>query len=93
MPLWVIYHTPTAFNASGAKRALVESITNYYVSKVGLPAFYVVVQFVEQDPETSYFVGGQPASELPKPHIRLSIEHIAAALPNQDAAYVLCLPC
>ncbi|KAF9631926.1 Tautomerase [Lasiodiplodia theobromae] len=82
MPLWLFFHPPGAFTDDESKRALSEDVTKIYTS-IGLPAFYVVVQFIEL-PRNKVWVGGK----LPeKPFIRVVIEHIAVRLPDEDDAY------
>ncbi|KAM5343959.1 hypothetical protein ACJ41O_012496 [Fusarium nematophilum] len=80
MPLWIIYHPPEVFYEEGSKAALSAGITNIYTS-AGLPAFYVVVQFV-CIPGASVFVGGTPRSH--KPFIRITVDHMAIHA-NEDA--------
>ncbi|KAE8141912.1 putative oxalocrotonate tautomerase [Aspergillus pseudotamarii] len=85
MPLWQIYHPPGTFTTSTEKAAFAQAITENYTS-VGLPAFYVVVQFHQLDP-TNVFVGGHPRPETARPFVRIVIAHIAIRLPDTDAAY------
>ncbi|KAK3358012.1 putative oxalocrotonate tautomerase [Lasiosphaeria hispida] len=76
MPLWLIYHPEGTFT-SDAKEALAAEITSIYTA-VGLPAFYVVINFISL-PNSSIFVGGRnPPPE--KPFIRFSVDHIAVHL-------------
>lgn len=79
MPLWLIYHPPTAFTSPSTKRALAQEITKIYTG-VGLPAFYVNVLFRPVEP-SSYFIGGE---ERPgaggKDFIRVTVQHIARTL-------------
>ncbi|KAJ5768962.1 hypothetical protein N7520_003521 [Penicillium odoratum] len=83
MPLWQIYHPPGTFEDNVSKQALATDITKMYTG-IGLPAFYVVVQFIQlQDSEL--WVGGTPRTE--KPFIRVVITQIAVRLPDDDAAY------
>jgi Putative oxalocrotonate tautomerase enzyme len=74
MPLWVIYHPEGTFATTESKQALSKSITTIYTS-VGLPPFYVVVEFVAL-PNSNIFVGGEnpPPS---KPFVRIVVDHIA----------------
>jgi len=87
MPLWLVYHTPETFSTPESKQALAEDVTKIYTS-VGLPAFYVVVNFVSI-PNGSIFVGGKPSgSTTGKPFVRIAIDHIAVHQngdPNQYA--------
>ncbi len=74
MPLWLIFHPEGTFTTPESKQALVNDITPIYTS-AGLPAFYVIVNFIVL-PRTSIFVGGRnPTPE--KPFIRFMIDHIA----------------
>lgn len=70
MPLWSVYH-PTATYTAQDKRDFATDITHYY-TRIGLPKFYVVVQFHEIDPE-SFLVGGEPTGSS----VRIVIDHIA----------------
>ena len=85
MPLWLIFHPEGTFTTTASKQALSESITTIYTG-VGLPPFYVVVQFIER-PAGTVFVGGVVKDTSSKPFIRIAIEHIAVNLPNEDAQY------
>jgi hypothetical protein len=81
MPLWMIYHPTSTFASPTSKAAFSKSITSFY-TQVGLPAFYVVVNFVPM-PENTTYVGGEPTNPS-KPFIRIAIEHIAVNLPDDD---------
>jgi len=85
MPLWCIYHPPGTFEDPTSKQTLARDITTIY-TMVGLPAFYVVVNFIPLPP-TSMYIGGAPNDSKSKPFIRFSIDHIAVRLPNEDAEY------
>ncbi|KAL2063991.1 hypothetical protein VTL71DRAFT_4485 [Oculimacula yallundae] len=82
MPLWLIFHPPTTFTSSASKKALSDDITKFYTA-IGLPAFYVVVNFIALSNGTS-FVGGEVPTT---PFIRIVINHVAVHVPNQDEAY------
>jgi phenylpyruvate tautomerase PptA (4-oxalocrotonate tautomerase family) len=84
MPLWHIYHPPTAFTDPASKAALAKDITSIYTG-FGMPAFYVNV-FFHPIRGQDLFIGGTPQSlpsgesnseTLPRPFIRLVGEHIA----------------
>ncbi|KAL0930529.1 uncharacterized protein CTRU02_214604 [Colletotrichum truncatum] len=82
MPLWVIYHTPETFVDNASRQAFAKDITTMYTG-IGLPAFYVIVNFVPM-PTGTMWKGG----ELPdKPFIRISVEHIAVHLENDIEQY------
>ncbi|GES64831.1 hypothetical protein ATEIFO6365_0009032000 [Aspergillus terreus] len=83
MPLWLIYHTPNTFEDVGSKQALVEDVTKIYTN-VGLPPFYVVVNFIRLSSE-DVWVGGEPRTE--RPFVRIMIDHIAVRLENDDSMY------
>ncbi|KAJ5190577.1 oxalocrotonate tautomerase [Penicillium cinerascens] len=83
MPLWQIYHPNGTFEDPASKEAFVQDITKMYTD-VGLPAFYVVVNFVTVS-KGDIFVGGKVPTE--RPFIRVVITHIAVHAPNEDAAY------
>jgi len=75
MPLWVIAHTPTTFS-NEEKKELAQAITTLY-TKVGIPAFYVNVQFFEMA-STNMYIGG----ETPEKFAGIAIHHIARAFDN-----------
>jgi len=77
VPLWTIHHSPDAFT-SQHKQAFARDITGYY-TRIGLPAFYVVVVFDEHAPD-SMLIGGEPASGA----LRVVIEHIAIHLGGSE---------
>ena len=83
MPLWSIFHPTGTFADVASKAALSSDITSFYTA-IGLPAFYVVNNFIEM-PQNTTWVGGKPVSAK-KPFIRIVIEHIAVNLPDDDAA-------
>ncbi|KAJ5125578.1 uncharacterized protein N7443_008646 [Penicillium atrosanguineum] len=83
MPLWQIYHPAGTFEDLASKEAFAKDITEFY-TQLGLPAFYVVVNFVPV-PTGEVFVGGKVPTG--RPFIRIVITHIAIHAPNEDAAY------
>lgn len=82
MPLWLIFHPDNTFVDNASRAAFTRDITAYY-TRIGLPAFYVVVQFIHQ-PGDSTWVGGE-RPDPKRPFIRIVIEHIAVNLPDNDA--------
>jgi len=85
MPLWVVYHPPGTFDDDETKQALAKDITDWYSTGRGtLPRFYVVVNFI-QLPVNSVWVGGELRKD--KPFIRLTVDHIAVRMPDDDAQY------
>ncbi|KAK2594029.1 hypothetical protein QQS21_008248 [Conoideocrella luteorostrata] len=82
MPLWQVYYPVGAFEDAASKKALAEDITELYKA-VGLPAFYVVVQFIKLSPEDLY-VGGKQHSGTP--FIRIVVNHVAYVIPKQEDA-------
>ncbi|KAF3006017.1 hypothetical protein E8E13_010612 [Curvularia kusanoi] len=84
MPLWLVFHPEGTFEDDASKEALVSDVTEIYTG-VGLPAFYVVVNFIKM-PENTMWVGGKKVKKE-RPFIRLAIEHIAVTLPNEDEVY------
>jgi phenylpyruvate tautomerase PptA (4-oxalocrotonate tautomerase family) len=88
MPLWSIFHPAGTFKDEEAKRAFSTDITKLYTSKLGLPAFYVIVQFVQM-PEGDVWMGGTSTKNRVKPFIRVVIEHTAVNAPTDqgEAAY------
>ena len=83
MPLWLILHPEGTFEDLEAKRALSQDVTQMYM-RLGLPAFYVSVDFIKL-PSSDMFVGGELKAE--KPFIRIAIDHIAVRLPNDQDVY------
>lgn len=81
MPLWLIYHPEGIFPTPASKQPLVDAITAFYTS-AGLPAFYVVVNFVPLSPG-NIFVGGKipPAS---RPFVRFVVDHLAIHQPSKN---------
>lgn len=84
MPLWLIFHPDGTFEDDASKEALAADIVKIYTS-AGLPAFYVVTNFIKM-PGNTILVGGKKLSK-DKPFIRLAIEHIAVTLPDEDETY------
>ena len=84
MPLWLIFHPDGTFEDDASKEALAADITKIYTG-IGLPAFYVITNFIKMSGNTM-LVGGKKISP-DKPFIRIAIEHIAVNLPNEDNAY------
>ncbi|KAJ4314267.1 hypothetical protein N0V94_006536 [Neodidymelliopsis sp. IMI 364377] len=84
MPLWLIFHPDGTFEDDASKEALAVDITKIYTS-AGLPAFYVVTNFIKM-PGNTMLVGGKRLSK-DKPFVRVSIEHIAVRLPDEDEVY------
>ncbi|KIH87252.1 hypothetical protein SPBR_05375 [Sporothrix brasiliensis 5110] len=85
MPLWQFFHPPTAFSTAAEKQAVVDDVTRMYTG-IGLPAFYVVVQFFPLDVSGSggnFFVGGQPATNF----VRIVIHHLAFQSQGSVAAH------
>ena len=76
MPLWNVYHPPSAFATAEEKAAFVKDINDYYCVKGTLPPIYVVVNFITL-PSTHIYRAGRPISELDTPFIRLAISHLA----------------
>jgi len=83
MPLWLIYHPTGAFEDDTIKQALSRDITAMYTDR-GLPAFYVVVNFIKLTGNDVY-IGGRSNTE--KRFIRIVINHIEITQPNTDEAH------
>ncbi|MGW4244450.1 tautomerase family protein [Nocardia sp. NPDC004722] len=77
MPLWQIYHPADTYTEQD-KQDFAADITEVY-TRVGLPAFYVVVQFHEM-PAASVFVGGKPSGDT----VRVVVKHIARHLDDGE---------
>jgi len=60
MPLWLVFHPEGTFVTPESKQALAADITTLYTG-AGLPAFYVIVNFITL-PHTSVFLGGKNPS-------------------------------
>ena len=76
MPMHRIYTTPGLYSPS-EKKALAEVITKIYQG-FGLPAFYVLVFFIDL-PKDSFYVGGETNEKF----ARFNVQHIARALPDK----------
>jgi hypothetical protein len=63
MPHWLIYHPSSTFQSEDDRRAIIQDITKIYTS-VGLPAIFVVVNFIKLEPNDSW-VGGEKRTEKP----------------------------
>ncbi|KAI8942076.1 hypothetical protein NX059_000175 [Plenodomus lindquistii] len=86
MPLWNIFHSDGTFEDEASQAALTADITSFYTSKLGLPAFYVVVNFIRMANQNSIWVGGKKITKE-KPFVRMVIEHIAVHTDNNETAY------
>jgi hypothetical protein len=82
MPLWSIHHPGIAFANEETKRAFSADITKLYTSKLGLPAFYVIVQFIKM-PDGGVWMGGEKTADRETPFIRVVIEHTAVNVPKE----------
>lgn len=82
MPLWLIFYPEGHFQDTAARKALTQDITKIYTD-IGLPPFYVVVNFIKVGPQDMW-IGGEQKTD--KPFIRFVIEHIAVNLPDDDIA-------
>jgi hypothetical protein len=86
MPLWNIYHPPSTFQDDASKQALARDIVPMYAG-IGLPAFYVTVNFIPMAPGTMYIGGERNDETRAKPFVRFAIDHIAVRQPDDDAQY------
>ncbi|KAL4861847.1 hypothetical protein BDV12DRAFT_207751 [Aspergillus spectabilis] len=75
MPLWLVFHTPDAFVDNESKQAFAKDVTSLYTA-IGLPAFYVIVNFFPMSQGMCWKGGEMPE----KPFVRMAIEHIAVRL-------------
>jgi len=82
MPLWLVFHPEGTFPTPEAKQTLAAALTSYYTS-AGLPAFYVIVNFITL-PATNIFIGGQNAPPE-RPFIRFMADHIAVHFGDDQA--------
>ncbi|KAB8227693.1 tautomerase family protein [Aspergillus alliaceus] len=84
MPDWRIYHPAGTFTDPGHKEELSEAITSIY-TRAGLPAFYVVVLFIEMPAGTMYRAGVSCSANGVKPFVRLTFSHIARHFPPGES--------
>lgn len=80
MPLWTFVHPPRAFEDAATKAALARAVTDLYTKNSGMPAFYVVVQFLKLADSDIYQGGVSQATG--KPFIRLTISQIHIKTPE-----------
>lgn len=83
MPLWLIFHPAGTFEDAASKQALAKDITRIYTG-IGLPAFYVVTNFIKLS-VADVWVGGEQRSD--NPFIRIVIDHIAVRMEKSNAVY------
>lgn len=83
MPLWLVFHPTGTFEDAASKQALKKDITKIYTA-IGLPAFYVVVNFIKLPPR-DVWVGAE--RKIEKLFIRIVAEHIAVRLNDEDRIY------
>ncbi|GAD95406.1 hypothetical protein PVAR5_4049 [Paecilomyces variotii No. 5] len=83
MPRGLIFHPPGTFEDVASKEALTKNITKIYTG-IGLPAFYVAVNFIKLSNE-DVWVGGERT--IQNPFIRIVAEHVAVRIENDDLAY------
>ncbi|KAF2670548.1 hypothetical protein BT63DRAFT_424478 [Microthyrium microscopicum] len=77
MPLWRIFSNPATFSAQ-QREGLAKAITGLYTSpRLGLPAFYVNVIFVDV-PDTGIWIGGEKKTNF----VRIVAEQIARQMPD-----------
>ncbi|KAJ1303051.1 hypothetical protein OPQ81_011252 [Rhizoctonia solani] len=76
MPMHRIYTTSGLYSPA-EKKALAQAITNIY-QRLGLPAFYVLVFFIDLSKD-SFFIGGETNDNF----VRFNIQHIARAFPDK----------
>jgi hypothetical protein len=71
MPDWRIYHSSGTFANPDEREQLSQAITSIY-TRVGLPAFYVVVLFIEMPSGTMYRAAA-PCVSAPKGSVSLEM--------------------
>ncbi|KAH7072313.1 putative oxalocrotonate tautomerase [Paraphoma chrysanthemicola] len=84
MPDWRIYHPSGTFTDPDARETLSQAITSIY-TRAGLPAFYVVVLFIEMPAATMFRSGFAVSLKGGKPFVRLSFSHIARHFPPGES--------
>ncbi|KAK0499745.1 putative oxalocrotonate tautomerase [Armillaria luteobubalina] len=72
------FYVPHGLYSPCDKQSIAEAVTEVYV-KVGLPRFYVVVNFIEVS-EENFYVSGKSSTDF----VRISIHHIARHLPSRE---------
>jgi hypothetical protein len=77
MPFWRIFAHPDTFSYE-QRKGLTAAITKLYTD-VGLPAFYVIVIFINAG-EDQVWMGGQPKKNF----VRIVIEQIARTMPGPE---------
>ncbi|KAF9025888.1 hypothetical protein BDZ89DRAFT_1114061 [Hymenopellis radicata] len=84
MPLHRFYVPPNLYSAED-KAKLAEAITDIYTKRITapIPAFYVVVLFIDVKQE-DYFVGGKPTKDF----VRVVVHHLARQFPNDERKLV-----
>jgi phenylpyruvate tautomerase PptA (4-oxalocrotonate tautomerase family) len=78
VPLWQVFCPKGAYTAED-KQGLAERITGLFTS-APMPAFYVVVVFIEMSPD-NYYVGAKPIKNF----VRFKVDQMANTLPSQLA--------
>ncbi|CAK5276645.1 unnamed protein product [Mycena citricolor] len=79
------FYIPKGLYSDAEKVALAQAITALYVGPpASLPAFYVVVSFIEHDPG-NFFVSGETKRADNMVHIQ--VEHLARTFPAGDAGF------
>ncbi|CAK5274407.1 unnamed protein product [Mycena citricolor] len=77
------FYTPKGLYSDAEKAALAQDITALYTAPpVSLPAFYVVVSFIELD-QGNFFVGAE--TKRADNMVRIQVEHVARTFPVGDA--------
>lgn len=86
MPLWKISHSPGVLEDVNARAALANSVTDWYTTHTGMPAFYVGVIFLAIL-NNALYIGGK-ARDASTPFVRLEVDqiHINHAT-DDDTAY------
>ncbi|KAJ7171256.1 putative oxalocrotonate tautomerase, partial [Mycena filopes] len=78
MPLHRFF-TPKGLYTRKDKVAIAAAVTDVY-TKVNIPAFYVLVLFINVEPE-DFFVGGESTDKF----LRIGVEHIARNFPSDES--------
>ncbi|KFA70126.1 hypothetical protein S40285_06611 [Stachybotrys chlorohalonatus IBT 40285] len=82
MPLWTIYHPTEAFAEVETRQAFATKITSFYTA-IGLPPFYVVVNFITVPKSFAWVGAEQPTNTF----IRITISHLAARVPEDTGTH------
>lgn len=82
----MIFHPPGTFEDETTKGALAKSITSNY-TRLGMPAFYVVVNFIKTSPSDQWLGGEMASTRSTRPFIRIRVLHIHINAPDDEKVH------